>query len=145
MPLAPYTFSFMTFDDEPPMLVSSTPLDTATMVPVGSTIVVVFSEPVPGVDTTQLHGRQGATGSPGRSPRTSTRRPYTFTPSAALPAASLITVHAVGRDPRTSPRRERARADDVLVHDAVSFGADSTSPTRPLTAPADPRTSRARG
>jgi hypothetical protein len=91
-PLVPYTFSFMTFDDEPPMLVSSTPLDTATMVPVGSTIVVVFSEPVAGVDTTSFTVAQGATGITGTINANVDQKTYTFTPSAALPAASLITV-----------------------------------------------------
>lgn len=91
-PLVPYTFSFMTFDDEPPMLVSSTPLDSATMVPVGSTIVVVFSEPVMGVDTTSFTVAQGATGISGTVSANVDQKTYTFTPSAALPAASVITV-----------------------------------------------------
>lgn len=91
-PLVPYTFSFMTFDDEPPMLVSSTPLDSATMVPVGSTIVVVFSEPVMGVDTTSFTVAQGATGISGTVSANVDQETYTFTPSAALPAASVITI-----------------------------------------------------
>ena len=91
-PLVPYTFTFMTFDDEPPMLVSSMPLDTATMVPVGSTIVVVFSEPVAGVDTTSFTVAQGATGITGTINANVDQVTYTFTPSAALPAASVITV-----------------------------------------------------
>jgi hypothetical protein len=91
-PLAPFTFSFLTFDDEPPMLVSSTPLDSATMVPVGSTIVVVFSEPVMGVDTTSFTVAQGATGISGTVSANVDQETYTFTPSAALPAASVITV-----------------------------------------------------
>jgi hypothetical protein len=91
-PLVPKTFTFMTFDDEPPMLVSSTPLDTATMVPVGSPIVVVFSEPVAGVDTTSMTVAQGATGIPGTINANVDQETYTFTPSAALPAASVITV-----------------------------------------------------
>ncbi|HET9988097.1 MAG TPA: Ig-like domain-containing protein [Kofleriaceae bacterium] len=91
-PLTPYTFSYTTFDDEPPMLASSTPLDSATMVPVGSTIVVVFSEPVAGVDTTSLTVAQGATGLPGTVSANPDQKTYTFTPTAALPAASVITV-----------------------------------------------------
>jgi hypothetical protein len=91
-PLVPYTFSFMTFDDEPPMLVSSTPLDSATMVPIGSTIVVVFSEPVAGVDATSFTVAQGATGITGTVSANVDQKTYTFTPSAALPPASLITV-----------------------------------------------------
>jgi Bacterial Ig-like domain len=91
-PLAPYTFTFRTFDDEPPMVASSTPLDTATMVPVGSTIVVVFSEPVAGVDATSFTVAQGATGIAGTINANVDQETYTFTPSAALPAASVITV-----------------------------------------------------
>lgn len=91
-PLEPYTFSFTTFDDEPPMLASSTPLDTATMVPVSSTIVVVFSEKVTGVDVTSFTVAQGATGIAGTVSANADQMTYTFTPTAALPAASVITV-----------------------------------------------------
>jgi len=91
-PLSPHTFSFMTFDDEPPMLASSTPLDGATMVPTNSTIVVVFSEKVTGVDTTSFTVAQGATGIVGVVSANADQVTYTFTPSAALPAASVITV-----------------------------------------------------
>ena len=91
-PLAPLTFSFMTFDDEPPMLASSTPLDSATMVPTSSPVVVVFSEKVMGVDTTSFTVAQGATGIAGVVSANADQVTYTFTPSAALPAASVITV-----------------------------------------------------
>ncbi|MEO6772611.1 MAG: Ig-like domain-containing protein [Kofleriaceae bacterium] len=91
-PLVPYTFSYLTLDDEPPMLATSTPLDTATMVAVGSTIVIVFSEPVMGVDTTSWTVAHGATGLAGTIVASGDQETYTFTPSAALPAASLITV-----------------------------------------------------
>ena len=91
-PLTPYTFSFMTIDDEPPMLASSTPLDSATMVPVNSTIVVVFSEKVMGVDATSFTVAQGATGIAGTVSANADQMTYTFTPTAALPAASVITV-----------------------------------------------------
>ena len=84
--------TYTTFDDEPPMLALSTPLDSATMVPVGSTIVVVFSEPVAGVDTTSFTVAQGATGIPGTVSANADQKTYTFTPTAALPAASVITV-----------------------------------------------------
>ena len=91
-PLVPLTFSFLTFDDEPPMLASSTPLDSATMVPTSSTIVVVFSEKVMGVDTTSFTVAQGANGIAGVVSANADQVTYTFTPSAALPAASVITV-----------------------------------------------------
>ncbi|HEY6038679.1 MAG TPA: Ig-like domain-containing protein [Kofleriaceae bacterium] len=91
-PLTPYTFSYTTFDDEPPMLASSTPLDTATMVPINTAIVVVFSEKVTGVDATSFTVAQGATGITGAVSANADQMTYTFTPSAALPAASVITV-----------------------------------------------------
>jgi hypothetical protein len=91
-PLVPFTFSFLTFDDEPPMLASSTPLADATLVPVGSSIVVVFSEPVMGVDATSFTVAQGAIGIAGTVSANVDQETYTFTPSAALPAASVITV-----------------------------------------------------
>jgi hypothetical protein len=88
-PLIPFTFSFTTIDDQPPTLVSSMPLDMSTNVPDASVIVVTFSEPVMGVDTTSFVVTSGAaiTGTVTGSAAT-----YTFTPTAALPAASLVTV-----------------------------------------------------
>src|SRR3569623_3172627 len=61
-PLTPHAFTFTTFADAPPLLASSTPLDSATMVPLNSTIVVVFNEKVTGVDTTSFTVAQGAAG-----------------------------------------------------------------------------------
>lgn len=91
-PLVPFSWSFTTIDDEPPTVVSSNPLDMATAVPDATTIVVTFSEPVTGVDTSSF-----AVAAPGPTPIAGTiaasGATYTFTPTAALPAASLITVN----------------------------------------------------
>jgi len=76
-PLPAYTFSFTTIDDEAPQLVSSTPLDMATAVPVSSTIVVVFSEPVAGVST-GMTVAQGATAIPGSVVASGDAKTYTF-------------------------------------------------------------------
>jgi hypothetical protein len=90
-PLVPISWSFTTIDNEPPTVASSNPLDMATAVPDTTTIVVTFSEPVTGVDTTSF-----AVAAPGPTPIAGTiaasGATYTFTPTAALPAASLITV-----------------------------------------------------
>src|SRR5262249_51271294 len=42
----PYGWQFATLDDEPPTVVTSSPLDTQTMVPVGTPILITFSEQV---------------------------------------------------------------------------------------------------
>ncbi len=91
-PLAAFSFSFTTFDDEPPQLASSVPLDMSTAVPVNSTIVVTFSEPVTGVTGTSFTVANGATGLPGTIVASGDAMSYTFTPSAALPAGAQIDV-----------------------------------------------------
>ena len=114
-PLTPHAFTFTTFDDEPPMLASSPPLDSATMVPINSTIVVVFSEKVTGVDTTSFTVAQGATGIAGTVSANADQMTYTFTPSAALPAASVITVTLSAAIKDVSPNA------NPLVPTAFSF------------------------
>jgi hypothetical protein len=91
VPVAEYSFSFTTIDDSPPQLILSSPLDMATAVPVGSTIVISFSEPVLHVDTTSFSVFQGATNQPG-TVTSADNITWTYTPTAALPAGSLITV-----------------------------------------------------
>ena len=91
VPLAEYSFAFTTIDDSPPQLILSTPLDMATAVPVTSKIVIKFSEPVLHVDTTSFSVFQAATNQPGTIASTDNVT-WTYTPTAALPAASLITV-----------------------------------------------------
>ncbi|MEO8843721.1 MAG: Ig-like domain-containing protein [Kofleriaceae bacterium] len=91
VPVAASSFSFSTIDDSPPQLILSTPLDMATGVPVGSTIVITFSEPVHYVDTTSFSVFQAATNQPGTI-TSADNLTWTYTPTAALPAASLVTV-----------------------------------------------------
>jgi hypothetical protein len=88
-PLVPVMFSFTTIDDQPPALVSSMPLDGSTAVPDNTLITITFSEPVMGVDTTSFTVAAAAAiaGTIAGSGAT-----YTFTPTAALPAATLVTV-----------------------------------------------------
>jgi hypothetical protein len=90
-PLTPYSFSFTTIDDVPPTVVTTSPLDTATAVPVTTVISVTFSEPVLGVLASTFVVTQGATTITGTI-STAGGITYTFTPDADLPAASLITV-----------------------------------------------------
>jgi len=89
-PLVPAAWSFTTLDDQPPTVASSTPLDMATMVPDATAIAVTFSEVVTGVDTTSF-----TVSAPGPTPIagtiTGSGATYTFTPAAALPAATAIT------------------------------------------------------
>jgi hypothetical protein len=92
-PLEPYMFSFTTIDDQPPMLASSSPLANAINVPVNTTIAVTFSEPVSGVDTASFTVTAGA-GIAGIV--SGSDASYTFAPSAALPAATVVTVSLTG-------------------------------------------------
>ena len=92
VPVADYSFAFTTIDDSPPQLILSTPLDMATAVPVTTTIVLTFSEPVLHVDTTSFSVVQGATNQPGVVTPNANGTVWTYTPTAALPAGSLITV-----------------------------------------------------
>jgi Bacterial Ig-like domain len=91
VPVADYSFAFTTIDDSPPLLILSTPLDMATNVPVGSTIAITFSEPVLHVNTTSFSVFQGATNQPG-TVASADNTTWTYTPTAALPNASPITV-----------------------------------------------------
>jgi hypothetical protein len=90
VPLAPYSFSFTTIDDEAPTLVSSSPLDMDVNVPVNTTISITFSEPVMHVDGTSFSVAQGATAITGAV--SGSGATYTFTPTPDLPSASAITV-----------------------------------------------------
>ena len=89
-PLVPYSWSFTTIDTTPPTIASSTPLDMATNVADTTTIAVTFSEPVENVDTTSFTVAAGASAIPGTI--AASGEVYTFTPTAALPAATVITV-----------------------------------------------------
>jgi hypothetical protein len=91
VPFSGYTFMFTTIDDQPPTLASSIPLDLATMVPTSSTIEITFSEAVTGVSITSFTVAQGVTAIAGTIVANTTSD-YTFTPTAALPATSTITV-----------------------------------------------------
>ena len=93
-PLMPLTFTFTTIDDEAPTLVSSVPLAQAIGVPDASTIAITFSEPVMGVDTTSF--AVSAVTPIAGSIAAGTGSTYTFTPTAALPAATVITVTLSG-------------------------------------------------
>jgi Bacterial Ig-like domain len=92
LPAAPVTWTFTTdVDNFPPTLQSSTPTSGATGISTGAMITVVFDEPVLNVSLTSFTVNAGAAvtgslvmGTGGRS--------WTFTPSAALPAATMVTV-----------------------------------------------------
>jgi hypothetical protein len=92
VPLATTSFAFATRDDISPALVLSDPLDHSTAVPVTTTIVATFSEPVTGVDINSFVVFQGATQQAGTLGVNIDATQWTFTPTAALPAASVITV-----------------------------------------------------
>jgi len=92
VPLASTSFSFTTRDNVAPVLALSAPLDLATAVPVTTTIVVTFSEPVAGVDINSFTVFQGVTQQAGSISVNAAADQWTFTPTASLPAASLITV-----------------------------------------------------
>jgi hypothetical protein len=92
-PLEPLTFTFTTIDDEPPTLVASSPLDMATAVPDASVIAITFSEPVTGVDATSF---AVAAAAPIAGTITGSGASYTFTPTAAFPVATHITVSLSG-------------------------------------------------
>ncbi len=92
VPLGQYSFSFTTHDDEPPMLVSSNPLDQGMATSVTQPIVVVFSEPVAAVDGTTMVVTSGATQIAGTFTNSADLTTWTFTETAALPAASTINV-----------------------------------------------------
>jgi Big-like domain-containing protein len=91
-PSEAYTFAFQTIDDVAPTLVTSNPLDTATMVPVTSTIVVTFSEVVANVSAASFTVAPSITGTITSGDNIT----YTFTPSADLPAATVVTVNLTG-------------------------------------------------
>ena len=87
VPLAPSSFSFVTVDDEPPMLVLSSPLAGDTGVATTQPIVVTFSEPVTGVAS-------GITLSSGAGTAVSNAdgTQWTLTPTTPYDAASVVTV-----------------------------------------------------
>jgi|GEM_PF-4425541 len=90
VPLPAFSFSFTTHDDDPPMLVSSVPLNLGTATSVNQPIVVVFSKPVLGVGGSMTVSSGGAiAGTPTAS---SDSKTWTFTAASPLPAASTINV-----------------------------------------------------
>jgi hypothetical protein len=90
-PIMQTSWSFTTIDDEPPQLALSNPLDSQTMVPIGSTIVMTFSEPV-SFPMTAIIVSSGATGISGNL-TSADNVTWTFTPTPLpLPAASTIDV-----------------------------------------------------
>jgi Bacterial Ig-like domain len=91
VPVADYSFAFTTIDDSPPQLILSAPLDMATAVPVTTTIVLTFSEPVLHV-AAGLAVEQGATDQPGSVVSNTDGTVWTFTPTASFAGASVITV-----------------------------------------------------
>ncbi|MEO8553054.1 MAG: Ig-like domain-containing protein [Kofleriaceae bacterium] len=90
-PIMGTSWSFTTLDDEPPELTFSDPLDTQAMVPVTSSIVMTFSEPVV-VPNSAVTVAAGATGIAGMITAMPDNKTFTFTPTLPLPAASTITV-----------------------------------------------------
>ncbi|CAN5322510.1 hypothetical protein BH11MYX1_BH11MYX1_50740 [soil metagenome] len=90
VPLPASSFSFTTHDDEPPMLVSSTPLNMGMAASITSPIVLVFNEPVAAVDTITVVVSSG--GSPVSGAITGSGDSKTWTFEGALPAASTINV-----------------------------------------------------
>jgi hypothetical protein len=87
VPLAPFSFSFVTVDDEPPMLVLSSPLDGDTAIATTQPIVLTFSEPVVGVDAAITISSGAGTATPNGDDTV-----WTFTPTTPYTAASLVTV-----------------------------------------------------
>ncbi len=85
---SPYTFTFTTIDTEPPSVFSSTPAPNDANVPVTSTVVVTFTEPVQGVDATSFTINATA----GTVAANADATVWTFTPTAALPAGTQLTV-----------------------------------------------------
>jgi hypothetical protein len=89
---APVTWTFTTdLDFVSPRFLSSTPASGATGVSTGTTITVVYDEPLLNVDLTSFTVNDGtavtgslASGTGGRS--------WTFTPAAALASGAMVTV-----------------------------------------------------
>lgn len=88
-----YEFQFTAADYTTPAVISTTPAPDAVAVADDSSIVVVFSEAVMDVSTTSFNvatiGDVPIDGTIGASPDNTT---YTFTPMAALPADTVISV-----------------------------------------------------
>ncbi|MDB4959104.1 MAG: hypothetical protein JWO36_6673 [Myxococcales bacterium] len=90
--LAPVTWHFTTIDTTPPTVTSRVPAGNDTNVATSTTIVVVFSEPVTNVNTTSFAVDDSGTPIAGTIASSGGGTTYTFTPTAALPAATAITV-----------------------------------------------------
>jgi len=89
---ADYTFSFTV--DTPPAVTSTSPVDTATNVPLNTTITVNFSKSVSA--TTSSFTLECPTGTPiSYSLSSSPASSYTLTPTANLPADTVCTVTVV--------------------------------------------------
>ncbi len=89
---APVTWMFTTAPDTTaPTVTMRTPAPNATMVATGTTIVATFSEPVMGVTTSTFTVNNGSAVA-GSLASTMGGRVWTFTPTAALPNNSTVTV-----------------------------------------------------
>ena len=90
--LVPVTWTFTTGPDSvAPAVVMTSPLNTATNVPVNSLIIVVFTEPVVNVVSGSFSVTVASTPIPGTFSSPGPRN-FVFTPDADLPAGSLVTV-----------------------------------------------------
>jgi len=90
-PLTPVTWDFRTGADlVAPDLASLAPADLSTDIPITATIVIRFNEPVLGVDMTSFTLDGGAIA--GTIAMSADNTVATFTPDAALPASTTITV-----------------------------------------------------
>lgn len=89
---APVSWTFTTeADGVAPMFVSSTPANGSTAIATGTTITVVFDEPLSNVNLTTFTVNDGAAVA-GTLASSLGGRAWTFTPTAALAAAATITV-----------------------------------------------------
>lgn len=92
LPAAPVTWTFTTdTDDFPPNIQSSAPANGGSAISTGTTIAVVFDEPVLGVNLTSFTVNDGAAVT-GTLAMAMGGRSWTFTPSRALAAAATVTV-----------------------------------------------------
>ena len=92
-PLVAESWSFTTGSDlVEPSVRTTQPVNNSTNVAVTAPIIVTFDEPVQNVTVTTFTVDQSGTPITGTIATSNGGRSYTFTPSAALPAATTITV-----------------------------------------------------
>jgi hypothetical protein len=90
----PVAWTFMTgADTVVPAVVSTAPADNAVDVPLAATISVTFDEPVTNVDGTTFVVMNAGTGTYASS---NGDRTWTFTPDAAMPANTAVTIMLMG-------------------------------------------------